>query len=634
MPEETTTLFPNAEAAPRKKPQLRTKKITSRPTVRKKTMPTANEQRIDDGLASIYQNEQGRMPDMRKIDIKKRHPVLGFIVALLIIASLMAFVAWIGFFVLPSKDAFSEDQVSLTVEGPKNVMVGATTTYTIAYRNNQDTAIDNATLSLWYPAGFVFVTSSFPLKNASHNEAALGTLAPEAGGEITITGITYGSLNQSGSLRLSLKYEPQNISSALQKTADLVTTVTESPLTVTIQAPEKISAGSQTEITFLVKNIGSGTLPELRLAPIVPPNFAPASSTPLLTKDQQWVIKNNSTSTASFKTLSFVLRGSFSDEGAAELPIKAELYILAPGVNQVYKIAETGVQSNLVKTGALVSVAVNGNLETQNVQPGNTLNYTVNIKNTSANEIKDASVLLAIDGPSYKNQSILKWAAIKDPHDGDIKGEQISTSIRHGQISWNKKNIPALASLKPGQELNIDIELPIKTKDDVELQNFSEAKITNLATLNYTDVGGTNKNASAAALILLVNSDLSIETRDTVTSEGGQEKHAITWLLNNTFHPLKNMTLTANVFGDIGEIDTSAVPAGTATFDQTAKKLTWTIPEMPESVDVLAWPFTVTLLKKNPTQNTLVSKVTLTAEDTVTGQIISLTGNEITLTTE
>ena len=52
---------------------------------------------------------------------------------------------------------------------------------------------------------------------------------------------------------------------------------------------------------------------------------------------------------------------------------------------------------------------------------------------------------------------------------------------------------------------------------------------------------------------------------------------------------------------------------------------------MPESVDVLSLPFTVTINKNNPTQNTLVSKVHVQAEDTVTGEKLDFLGDEISL---
>ncbi len=628
MPHEIDDQSPEEETTPRKKPQLRTKKLVSR----KKALPSEAEQRIDSGLASIYQNENGRMPDMKKIDIKKRHPVLGFIMVVLIIGSLMAFAAWIGFFVVPNSGRGQDNQVSLSIEGPDAVTLGATTTYKITYTNNQDTDITNATLDIWYPAGFIYNSSSVTLGNATHNEAAIGTIPANSEGTITITGVTYGAINQAGSLRLSLKYQPKNINSTLQKTADMVTTVTNSPFTVAIQAADKISPGSQTEFTFVVKNNTSAGFSELRLTPVLPANFAIASTTPALSDGKQWIIKNTASSTltnASPRT--FVIRGTLNDEEGGTFPIRANLSIVTPGTGELYKIVDSGVESTIVKTGTLVSVAINGKLDNQSVTPGNTLNFTVRIKNTSTSDIKDVSALLAIDGPSYKNQSILKWSAITDKYDGDIKGEQISEALRHGQISWTKKKIPELATLKAGQELNIDIQLPLKTNDDIDLKNFTESKITSLATVLYTDVSGAQKTASASPINVTINSDLSFEARDTSTTQGGQEEHAINWIINNTVHPLKNIVLSATVFGSVGAISTSTVPAGTATFDTTTKKLTWTIPEMPESVDVLAWPFTVTLGSKNPTQNTLISKVTITAEDTVTGETLQLTGNEIPL---
>ncbi len=628
MSSEINDLTPNQEVTPRKKPQLRTKKLTAR----KKSLPTEAEQRIDSGLASIYQNESGRMPDMKKIDIKKRHPVLGFIMMVLIIGSLMAFAAWIGFFVLPSNRAAADNQISLSVEGPDSVTLGATTTYKITYHNNQTTDITNAKLDIWYPAGFIYTTSSISLGNATHNEADIGTIPANSDGTITITGVTYGAINQAGSLRLSLKYQPKNINSTLQKTADMVTTVTNSPFSVAIAASDKISPGTPTEFTFTVKNAGTANFSELRLTPVLPPNFTIASTTPALSDGKQWILKNTASSTlTSASPRTFIVRGTLNDEEGGSFPVRASLFIVTPGTGELYKIVDSGVESSIVKTGTLVSVAINGKLDAQSAAPGNTLNFTVNIKNTSTSDIKDISALLAIDGPSYKNQSILKWSAITDKYDGDIKGEQISETLRHGQISWTKKKIPALATLSAGQELNIDIQLPIKTNDDIDLKNFVESKITSLATVIYTDGSGAQKTASGSPIVVAIHSDLSFEARDTVTTEGAQEQHAITWVLNNTLHPLKNINLSATVFGDVGAIATSTVPAGTATFNTATKKLTWTIGEMPDSVDVLAWPFTILLKSKNPTQNTLVSKVTITAEDAVTGETITLTGNEISL---
>jgi hypothetical protein len=52
---------------------------------------------------------------------------------------------------------------------------------------------------------------------------------------------------------------------------------------------------------------------------------------------------------------------------------------------------------------------------------------------------------------------------------------------------------------------------------------------------------------------------------------------------------------------------------------------------MPESIDVANGTFTLVVNAKNPTQNTLLSKVKIEATDTVAGKKILLSGNEIKL---
>ena len=106
--------------------------------------------------------------------------------------------------------------------------------------------------------------------------------------------------------------------------------------------------------------------------------------------------------------------------------------------------------------------------------------------------------------------------------------------------------------------------------------------------------------------------------------------HNVTWVLNNNVHPLKNISLNANLYGDI-TVSPITAPAGNANYNQTDKTLTWTIPQMSSETDVLALPFTVTLNKKNPTQNLLVGKVRLQAEDTITGEKIDIMGDEVPL---
>ena len=124
---------------------------------------------------------------------------------------------------------------------------------------------------------------------------------------------------------------------------------------------------------------------------------------------------------------------------------------------------------------------------------------------------------------------------------------------------------------------------------------------------------------------ITLNSNLALDVRDSINDEND---HEISWVLTNDFHALKNLELSASLYGDIS-VTLGTAPAGEVKYDENEKKITWAIPEMPESVDTLALPFTVKINAKNPTQNTLVSKIRVKALDAVTNQTIEFMGDEV-----
>ena len=135
--------------------------------------------------------------------------------------------------------------------------------------------------------------------------------------------------------------------------------------------------------------------------------------------------------------------------------------------------------------------------------------------------------------------------------------------------------------------------------------------------------------------IKTIESDLEFEVRDEISSDSqDQEVHTITWLLSNSFHDLEDITINADIYGDF-ELDENdiVVPAGEVEYDKETKHITWTIDQMPTSVDVLAMQFSFTILSENPTQTQLMSKAELHAKDIVIESDIVRVGDEILLQT-
>ncbi|MFA5061753.1 MAG: hypothetical protein WC526_01240 [Patescibacteria group bacterium] len=601
------------------------------PTPRKrmttKKLASVKNSQIEKQLVSIYEDDHGNLPDMKKIKIKKGRSFLKTLVIFIIFCAVLAAIAWIGFFLMPGNGKFSADKVNLSVNGPDNIMAGVTTTYQIDYKNNQNLSLESAVLNVEYPAGFIFISSNPDAQNTGHTQWDLGKLSPFQVGTITITGITYGSTDQSQSWRAFLTYQPENFNSEFQKTAILEVKTTNSPFSLTIAGPDKAAIGNLVEYDFTVKQENPSRVSKLDLIPSVPANFHIASATPVLNKNKKWSIDLAAgPSTTANTGYTFKLFGKFSSSSSANT-ISG---ILSSSANdKVFQLAKTDFNTELLQSDLGFSLTMNGTMANFNAQPGDMLNITIDLKNTSNSNLKNAIVKLNLDAPSLNRQSVLDWSQEVDKYNADIKGVQISDTIRRGEMTFSKTQIAGLGAVNKGDEITIDTKIPIKTSENFDLSNLSAFQINAAAEVSYTDSTGASHTISSNLIVITLNSDLKFDPRD--SASGDNKTHQINWVLTNHFHALKNVTLTADVYGDVSLQGQPSAPAGTFNFDSAAKKITWTIPEMPENADTLAMPFTLILSKLNPTQNTLVSKVHVQADDTVTGQRLDFMGDEILL---
>lgn len=621
------------------------KKTTKKTRAAKSYLSDEKKQtRIAKQLVQIYQDNNGRLPNMRSIKIKKRHPALKLLFTLLFLGAALAAAAWAGFLLMPNDNKFSEDQIALAIDGPKKFTAGSTTTYKIIYGNNQGLTLKNVTLNIQYPDGFVFLSSEPNAKNSGHTEWSLGEIPPYRKREVNITGVTHGSLNQKQSWRAFLTYQPENFSSELQKAAVLEVMTDKSPFSLSISGPDKITVDSASEYIFNVKKELNSQINKLSLKPSWPQNFFIISSSPPLGKDLTWLIEPNkaSSSTAGFNEQKFKLVGKFSPAASGTPPsdddsstinsgnISAALSALAG--NNVYELTSAKISTKLAQNNLGFSLAINGSLGNLHTQPGDSLNITLVLKNESADTLKNASLKLILNAPSAKKQSLLDWAKLEDKYDGNVHGTQINSVLRRGEIVWNKNKITTLAQINKKEEIVVDVKLPLKTATTINFADLATSShITALAEVSFTDQNNVSRTFSSNQIIITVNSDLKFESRDVVTADEDIEKHQITWVLTNSFHPLKNLVLSAEIYGKAETDLASPTPAGEAKLDPVGGKLIWTIPEMPVETDVLALPFTVTLENPNPTQEVLVSKVRVQAEDTITGERLDFVGEETRL---
>lgn len=605
------------------------KKATKKKSAQKSVTRIAPSQRMDDEqiereLHEIYDNGDGSLPDMQHFEKRPRKGFFGALLTLVLSLAVLGAITWFGYVLFSPASRFSEEDVILSISGEQEITSGQEVRYRIRYRNDQNIPLAKVKLQVRYPEGFVFSEADPAPTDDAQSEWELGSLEEHASGFIDIFGVINGDLEQEQSFRVFLNYIPANFSSEFQKVATVSTQVTASPVTVAVTGPEQVLVGAETEYVVTIENAGTEPIENIALVLDPDQEFRLSSSEPENDEENQyqWTIVQLE------QEETVTLRGAFDGDGE-------EPGVLALSIVQVqddpqardYTLLSHEQEVTILQTDVLAGLVINGALTDFAAQPGEMMHVSVAIQNAGTEPIEDISASMIFDAPSVNNLSMFDWAEIDDPADGSIVGEQRSTQVRRGTITWDSFDVAELASIGPGEQVVIDFSMPLKDAEDIDLTGFTTHDIEAVVELAYVQ-SGEDQTLSSNIINMVVNSDTTIGVQDEVDGD----THTVTWIVNNTFHELADISVETDIFGDVSWDESAlVVPAGEASYDADAQQLSWTVESMPTSVDVLALQFAVTLETENPSQTNLTSKVRFTATDVVTGETITLVGDEVLL---
>ncbi|PIR78521.1 MAG: hypothetical protein COU28_01165 [Candidatus Magasanikbacteria bacterium CG10_big_fil_rev_8_21_14_0_10_36_16] len=590
----------------------------------------SKENNISQKLTEIYENDNGDIPDMRLFQKSSHSRFLWAFFVLIFSVIFFAAIAWVGFFVIQPNTKFSEDNIILTISGNENFRSGENSTYRIRYKNPQDVALHNVVLEVRYPKGFVFASSTKSTVDDNHDSWNLGDLEAEGSGYIDIVGNIYGDISSEQSFRVFLNYVPENFSSSFQKVTSLTLTSTDTLVKIEVQVADQVVAGLDTPVKIIVSPASDVPVKNISVS-CDSSSFTFKSSEPKTVpgKDCQW---NFDSLDAPQEINVFGFFTEDKDNGN-KFSVAVKNWVSSERTGDGYILANVEKDVVLSKLDTLYSLVVNGTTGSFDMQPGDTISASIFIKNNGESVLKDAKLKFIIDAPANNNRSILNWTSLDTGDiDGDIVGQKISDDVRRGIITWDKRYIAGLKNIMPGDEVKVNITLLIKNANDLTLSDYAAFMMNISSELSYT-LNDKTETISSNKLDIKLTSDLKMTAKDDVSQDvGGDTVHKISWLLTNSYHDLKNLEISADLYGDISLDESNiVVPAGTITYDKDQKKLLWKIDQMPISVDILAAQFEIKVLSDNPTQKNLTSKPVIKAFDDILQQDIQVFGQEVLL---
>jgi|GEM_PF-654754 len=582
------------------------------------------EQKIEEDLNVIYQNKDGSLPDMKHFEKKRRSVLVSFLVFFFSVVFFAGVVFSLFYFFEPKKD-FSEENVLLSVNGDEKVRIGDEVKYRIRYVNDQEVALVNTELKLYYPEGFIFTDSSVDPKEGEIGVWEIGRLAPHENGFIDVSGEVYGDAYDEKSLRVFLNYSPENFNAPFQQVATYAIEINETPANFDFKAGDTISIGDGFEIDFDFNKENDSDI-DFFLQIEGTENFTIKDSSLESEKFNEFLFPL----TGFDKSLDVSITGVFSGEDE-----EANLEFILKGVGEdgeEYIYEKKSHKVALLQSDFAANLIINGAREKIELIPGEALNATLSIKNNGETEISEVVAALTVEAPFHKEKSLLKWAELEDIFDGSVEGKQLGEHNRAGIITWDSSKVTGLNNIMPGESVLIDVTIPLKQAEDIPLEEYQDYMGKAFVELQFEQAGKKDV-LSTKPIEIVFNSDLALE----IAGEASEDdlEHAVSFKLSNHFHDLENVQLSFDVFGEVELSDeTCSVPAGEINIDQEKKSIIWTVPSMPTSVDLLVLECQLNMDEKNPTQTSLTSKIRAEATDTKTGDTLMLLKEGIKLQVE
>ena len=572
--------------------------------------------------------------EMKHLTRSKRHFPWGWVIS---IVALLAAVSIGGFLFFNRTQKFSNANVQVQFRTMADAASGGSYTFVIEYQNNEPVDLTNVELTIAYPDGFTYVSSTPTAIKEFNNAFPIGSIRSGQSGTVSVTGTLIGAVGDTKDFSATLTYRPSNFNSEFQQKATAKATIGTSILSLKVAGPTQLAPGATGSWTVTYQNTSDHDLKNVQLTATYPDGFTVTSTKP--TADERssiWRLNSIGKGATGTMTISGIVDGALGDT----LPLKVSAGLIGANAT-VDAQAEESLLILLVKTGVTTSVAVNGSTSPATVKPGEVINYLVRVTNSSDVELSDVSLKVKLDGTA------LDMAKLAN----DSKGKVTDTTL-----TWTKEQLAALASLKPAQVVTVSFAVGTQTTLTVKSDADRNPNVT--ATIDVTAPGlATNTNAAAIPSTVVVTKISSIFSLDAearyyndqntavgsgpvVPTVGKTTTYRVIWTVTNTTSDASSMTVSARLPNTVLWTGKNlSRDAGDLVFDADTRTVRWTLNTVPAGtgsrLPALKAYFEVSITptaEQVGTVPVLIESASATATDSYSG--VNLTGQAPTLSTD
>lgn len=351
----------------------------------------------------------------------RRKPFLIFLSLFIIFVALAV---WFG---LVEQDA-GQNSLRLSFSGQSEVTAGEEIIFKIKYQSLDRVALQNMKMTLVYPEGFYYVSSSVTPQNEGKNYWSLPDLNPGQAAFLEIRGLITGKQDEDKEIKAKIVYQPANFSSDFSVEEKMVVKIKKVAVDMWVDAPSEVLPGSNLFLKLHILNNQKDSVP-VRVILQKPEQYLLSDSDPKINVDR-WEFPE----LAAGQEQLILLNGELPPTvNGPELFIKVTIYKLGGDKESV--LDQENIVIKIVQPKVEVSLQYLAKDAANIVTWGQVIPYQIVITNKSDYILRDVKTILSL------NSKMIDWQGWLDGQGLKKEGDKIIWNSDHPQIGSQLKEL-------------------------------------------------------------------------------------------------------------------------------------------------------------------------------------------------
>ncbi len=477
----------------------------------------------------------------------------------------------------------SVDNVDILIEGPATIAGGDTLSLDATVSNKNQTPIQLVDLVVEYPQGTK--DPSDPSRDLTQVRESLGDINSQSIAQKTLSSVIFGQEGNVKDIKFTVEYRTADSNAIFSKEKVYHVTVSSSPVIVTVDAPEKVIAGTSFGVTITVTSNATQLVKNLLLSLDYPFGFSAVSADPAATySDNIWKIGDLAPGAKRVIKLQATVTG---DDGANKT-VHANVGIEDPASER--DIGTTIVTEDYTLTIERpflgIDLTLDGNHGDLAAQPGHAVRSDILWVNNSASQISSARIVAKLSGSVLDRNSITV----------DNGGYYDSLA---NTITWDAGRSPGLDTIAPGANGRVGfIVASVQAAPGQAILNPS-ISIAVSAQGNRTDETGAPQSVNTAVTrSIKVVSNLALSAH-AIYSQGPFKNtgpipprvdqtttYTVIWTVTNTSNTITGAKATAVLPQYVKWVGAVNPSDANISYDPKSGTVEWDIGDVPQNADI------------------------------------------------